>query len=133
MAHFISFIQGCRGEASRLGSKDSGIRASARGWHCGMRISGRHQSQLNRDVFTCYADHGSSGSGDDVWLAQTINGPDGWEIYANPDLTKIIPHDEFIKLRDELISIIKGDKTNGEAAEDILLHLNYKEEEGPND
>lgn len=128
MAHFISFIKGCRGEASRLGSKDSGIRASARGWNCGMRISGRHQSGLNRDAFTCYADHGSSGGGQDVWVAGVVDGPDGWEINVNSDLPKIIPHDEFIKLRDELVGIMRSGKSKGEIAEDILLQLNYIKE-----
>lgn len=35
MAHFIGYIQGARGEASRLGTKKSGIDVSARGWNLG--------------------------------------------------------------------------------------------------
>lgn len=43
MAHFIGRVQGNRGEASRLGSKDSGMDATARGWRIGGSVYCFHQ------------------------------------------------------------------------------------------
>ena len=38
MAHFIGTLQGNRGAASRLGSKDSGIEATGQGWSLGADV-----------------------------------------------------------------------------------------------
>ena len=38
MAHFLASIQGCRGEASRLGSKESGITARIGSWEGGVEV-----------------------------------------------------------------------------------------------
>jgi len=58
MAHFIADIQGNRGPASRLGSKDSGISAHARGWNVGAEVVVRHLD--GRDVVFVYATSGSN-------------------------------------------------------------------------
>lgn len=39
MAHFRAIIQGQRGEASRLGSKKSGLTGEVAGWTAGVRLS----------------------------------------------------------------------------------------------
>ena len=39
MAHFRATIRGQRGQASRLGSKKSGITASINGWDLGVMVS----------------------------------------------------------------------------------------------
>lgn len=38
MARFYASIQGNRGEATRIGSKDSGIEGHIRGWNIGGRV-----------------------------------------------------------------------------------------------
>jgi hypothetical protein len=38
MAHFLGTIQGCRGEASRLGGKGSGLRSVAASWEGSVRV-----------------------------------------------------------------------------------------------
>ena len=38
MARFRAIIRGNRGEASRLGSQDSGIRAYINGWNIGVHV-----------------------------------------------------------------------------------------------
>jgi hypothetical protein len=38
MAAHIGYLQGMRGDVSRLGSKDSGVRATAQGWHIGGQV-----------------------------------------------------------------------------------------------
>ena len=43
MGHFYASIQGNRGEATRMGSKSSGIEGHVRGWNVGCRV-------------TCYVD-----------------------------------------------------------------------------
>lgn len=39
MAHFRGSIHGCRGEASRLGSKKSGLVTRANGWDGGVTVN----------------------------------------------------------------------------------------------
>lgn len=41
MAAFMGRVQGHRGEATRLGSRASGITADARSWEIGVRVQGR--------------------------------------------------------------------------------------------
>lgn len=61
MAQFRATIQGQRGQASRLGSKSSGIRTRTNGWHSGVLVEGRaHDSG---DQFRIFATGGSSGAG----------------------------------------------------------------------
>jgi len=38
MAHFYGDLQGTRGEATRSGTKNSGISAHVRGWNIGARV-----------------------------------------------------------------------------------------------
>ena len=60
MGHFIGRIQGARGETSRLGSRQSGISASIKGWHNGVNIYGGW-SKESGDVFEIHATGGSTG------------------------------------------------------------------------
>ena len=62
MAHFYADIQGNRGEATRMGSKDSGINGHIRGWGSGARV----QCSVDRDgndVVDVYATSGSGSYG----------------------------------------------------------------------
>ena len=61
MARFRAIIQGCRGSASRLGSKRSGIDADINGWHGG--ISVRTWVDANRDMVCVSINGGSGGVG----------------------------------------------------------------------
>ncbi|QOP65604.1 hypothetical protein SEA_SUIGENERIS_63 [Mycobacterium phage Suigeneris] len=60
MAHFYGTVQGQRGEASRLGSKNSGL-ASAQGWNVGCKVTIRHED--GRDVVRVWRTTGSNGHG----------------------------------------------------------------------
>lgn len=60
MARFIGYLKGNRGQASRLGTKNSGIEARAQGWNIGARIVLKVDSQ-GRDVLKVYVNGGSSG------------------------------------------------------------------------
>jgi hypothetical protein len=64
MAHFRAVIKGSRGEASRLGSKASGIDSKVSGWNGGVRVKARNNPMDGQDVFHIEATMGSSG-GDD--------------------------------------------------------------------
>jgi hypothetical protein len=68
VAHFFGTLVGCRGQASRLGSKDSGIDVTARGWNIGGSASVRYNSAKDRDEVDVYVDHGSNGHGLRVFL-----------------------------------------------------------------
>lgn len=80
MAQFRATIQGQRGEASRLGSKASGISAYVNGWNSGVKVIGRHTD--GQDVFDVYATSGS-GYGPSKFLG-TVNVVDGQSVF-NPD------------------------------------------------
>jgi len=59
MAQFRGTIQGCRGEVSRLGGKESGLRVTANGWHIGIRVELDHVN--GKDIVTAYLTGGSNG------------------------------------------------------------------------
>ena len=52
MAHFIAEIEGARGPASRLGSKQSGIRATAASWEGAVSVIIRHDERTGQDMAT---------------------------------------------------------------------------------
>ena len=59
MAHFFGSVQGNRGEATRVGSQTSGVRAAAQGWNVGGRVVVRHEN--NEDVIYLFLTSGSNG------------------------------------------------------------------------
>lgn len=61
MAHFYGLIKGNRGEATRLGTQNSGFDAFANGWDIGARVHLRHDKERDCDVITIYKTGGSNG------------------------------------------------------------------------
>lgn len=61
MARFRATIQGQRGEASRLGSKNSGITASINGWNLGIYVEAKVDPVTGEDVFYVWKTGGSNG------------------------------------------------------------------------
>lgn len=59
MAQFRATIKGQRGEASRLGSKNSGLRAYVNGWDSGVLVEAENRD--GRDIFYVYTTGGSNG------------------------------------------------------------------------
>ena len=51
MAHFYGTVQGQRGMVSRLGSKPSGLTATANGWNLGASCSMEHYTDSGGDSF----------------------------------------------------------------------------------
>lgn len=62
MAQFRATIQGQRGEASRLGSKKSGLTVKANGWESGVTVYARVDADGN-DVFGVWQTCGSNRGG----------------------------------------------------------------------
>jgi hypothetical protein len=60
MAHFMCEIQGMRGDASRLGSKSSGVRAKVRSWSGDAQLHLDHEPSTGTDTlrFTLRPEHG---------------------------------------------------------------------------
>lgn len=52
MAQFYADIQGNRGEATRMGTKKSGMDGHIRGWHIGARVWMRFNKQTQEDECT---------------------------------------------------------------------------------
>jgi hypothetical protein len=74
VAHFIGAVQGSRAEVTRLGTPNSGINTIARGWNVGVNVQGRKED--DGDVFTIYADSGSSGrtAGRYIGIVKLVDG-----------------------------------------------------------
>lgn len=60
MAHFYSEIQGGHGEATRVGTKKSGIRGHIRGWNSGIAVYG-YVNENGEDEFEVRLTSGSKG------------------------------------------------------------------------
>ena len=56
MSHFYADIRGNKGEATRCGTKNSGIQANIRGWNTGVKIYLYHEN--GKDRIEVYRTHG---------------------------------------------------------------------------
>ena len=59
MARFYASIQGDRGEATRMGTPNSGIQAHIRGWHVGVKVY-VDVDEYGDDVVSVYRTGGSN-------------------------------------------------------------------------
>jgi hypothetical protein len=66
MSHFYGSVQGNRGEATRGGSKDSGIFGHIRGWNVGVRVDVDHDENEGQDIVTVRSTGGSNSSSGEV-------------------------------------------------------------------
>jgi len=60
MSHFYASIRGSRGEATRAGTKNSGMEGHIRGWNIGARVF-MSVNDKGEDVCTIYLTSGSNG------------------------------------------------------------------------
>ena len=51
MSHFYGTLQGSRGEATRCGTKNSGLGTYAAGWSGAVRTHVWHDTQIDRDRY----------------------------------------------------------------------------------
>ena len=65
MSALYGSLQGCRGEATRTGSKNSGIRASVQSWN-GSLVSYMDLDENETPVITLKTSERSSGYGEEV-------------------------------------------------------------------
>ena len=68
MAHFRGTVEGNRAEASRLGSKGSGLITTCNGWNIGARAFISHNETLGRDEVSVYITNGSGYRSADRYL-----------------------------------------------------------------
>jgi len=74
MAHFYAEIQGNRGEATRMGTKDSGMRAHIRGWNVGVKVYCTYNEETGEDEIEVYKTSGSNGYGHSELIAKLKEG-----------------------------------------------------------
>ena len=74
MAQFYASIKGTRGEATRCGSKSSGITGHIRGWKSGVRVWGSYNPDTGEDEFEVIATGGSDGTSADRLIAEIRGG-----------------------------------------------------------
>ena len=60
MAHFIGYLQGNRGGASRLGTKTSSMDVSGRGWNLGANVFVYYDERTKEDRVTVTLTGGSN-------------------------------------------------------------------------
>lgn len=68
MAHFYGDIQGNRGQATRMGTKSSGIDGHIRGWNIGAKVYCQYNEKTGKDEVTVYITGGSNRSGYDSMI-----------------------------------------------------------------
>jgi hypothetical protein len=71
MARFRATIRGQRGEASRLGSKGSGLHVTANGWNAGVKVLAHAGGEVD-DAFDVYLTSGSNGHGSQEYLGRVL-------------------------------------------------------------
>lgn len=81
MAQFIGFLQGNRGDVSRLGSKSSGMQAQAQGWRIGGRVYCSFDPKTGRDVVSVDITSGSNGAHSSIPLG-------AWTLDDKGDIVK---------------------------------------------
>lgn len=68
MSHFYGDLSGNRGEATRCGTKSSGIAAHVRGWSFGVRAHVFYDEETDTDHARVYLTSGSRGDYSDKYL-----------------------------------------------------------------
>ncbi len=80
MAQFYAEIQGNRGMATRMGTKESGMFAHIRGWDVGVKVFLDWDEEEQRDIVTVYQTGGSNQPGTKAILLRICEGgePESW-------------------------------------------------------
>jgi len=138
MAHFYGEIKGNRGEATRMGTKDSGFRGHIRGWSIGGSVNCHYNNSKDRDEICIAVTNGSNGYSSNIHLASVIENDNKPKIYLNWNLDKIVSEEDYIQLKEDISALI-FDGCSGEdrpheetcnlIAEGILDQLNFKLDE----
>jgi len=68
MAQFYGSMKGNRGEATRMGTKGSGMMAHIRGWGVGIRVELTHRN--GTDICTVYKTSGSNKTAPDIIIGE---------------------------------------------------------------
>ena len=76
MAQFMGYVKGQRGEATRLGSKNSGLVVRANGWESGIKVEATVDIE-GRDVFWVEITGGSNKGKSATLLGKLVAGV--WE------------------------------------------------------
>ena len=77
MAQFRATISGGRGDASRLGTKASGIRAGVNGWNVGVHVRAFHDEHGDGDTLNLYTTAGSVSPDQRTYLGKVTRTADG--------------------------------------------------------
>lgn len=70
MAHFRATVKGHRSEASRLGTKNSGMNVSLHGWNVGLQADIIHDGNGKEDIIEVYLNAGSNAPSNRIFLGR---------------------------------------------------------------
>ena len=77
MARFYGGVSGqAKTEATRLGSKKSGLNTFCNGWHCGINVNAFADEDTDADTFDIYATAGSTGDKHSFYLGRVVRNGD---------------------------------------------------------
>jgi hypothetical protein len=94
MAHFIGYLRGTRGEASRLGGKDHGIQTRVQGWQSGVKVIGRHID--SKDRFEIYQTSGSDSASREKLIAVVNQDENGEPVLQLADSNPVLVALEYL-------------------------------------
>jgi len=132
MAHFYGEIQGNRGEATRMGTKDSGFRGHIRGWHVGGSVNCHYNESKDRDEVSIYATKGSSGYGGSEHLADVIETDIGSKIIVNHKLIKFLHTMDYVQMKEDISALIFDYESIEDEKDDVLIEPTRLHEEDCN-
>ena len=83
MAQYQGKIQGSRGQATRLGTKSSGLETQCNGWNVGATARLDYNGVKERDEISLYVTTGSNPKHDRIYLGRFFINDKGQFIQAN--------------------------------------------------
>ena len=131
MAHFYGEIQGNRGEATRMGTQDSGFRGHIRGWHVGGSVNCHYNESKDRDEISIYATKGSNGGGSEH-LADVIELDSGSKIIVNHKLPKLLHAYDYVQMKEDISALIFDYESIEDEKDDDLIEPTRLHEEDCN-
>ena len=72
MSHFYGVLEGSRGQATRCGTKSSGVNVTVAGWRGAVRVQIRYNANKDRDEYRVYLEPWQGSGGDSRLLAAGV-------------------------------------------------------------
>lgn len=96
MSHFYGSMAGkARTQATRCGTKSSGVSAHVRGWNVGVQTEAHHTEE--GDEVRIVLTHGSTGRGSNVTIGKVMEHDGKTTFYMNPEFFQRITNGDLLR------------------------------------